>query len=91
MTAQKDIWNRIELGLRAKGLNKFQVRKVKGHAKQENTQKGIIIEGEDYFNGKADGLAILDAEQDRHHISTRKTFQGHLHRQCLSRLHNRWC
>ena len=35
MTAQKDIWNRIELGLRAKGLENFQVRKVKGHAKDK--------------------------------------------------------
>ena len=78
MAAQKDIWDRIELGLRAKGLENFQVRKVKGHAKDKGEEEGEEERYERIWNDAADKLAnscavnLIDAEGKRIRIEADK-------------------
>ena len=63
MKGHKDLWQRIEIGVNAKGHNNFAVKKVKGHMKKEECHGDEQLLEEKKRNDKADELAVKAAEE----------------------------
>ena len=63
MTKHRDLWDRIEWGIRVRGRENFRVRKVMGHADAASCGLDERLWEEKRRNDKADELATGKAEE----------------------------
>ena len=61
MKAHKDLWGRIQEGIKAKGREQFEVEKVRGHATHEDVGDDEELMEKKRRNDEADKLAVQGA------------------------------